>query len=106
MLIFWDAEFTDFIDCELISIGMVSEDGQHELYLEVQDFDLSKCRAFVQSTVWSQLGQVAGASVSRGGWESAYETGSRDSPLLPIRNMTEIYWRMRWRESTAADSGS
>ncbi|WP_230371728.1 hypothetical protein [Paludibacterium denitrificans] len=67
MLIFWDAEFTDFIDCELISIGMVSEDGQHELYLEVQDFDLSKCRAFVQSTVWSQLGQVAGASVSRGG---------------------------------------
>lgn len=39
MLIFLDIEFTDFIDCELISIGMVSEDGKHVLYLEVQDFD-------------------------------------------------------------------
>jgi len=39
MLIFLDIEFTDFVDCELISIGMVSEDGKHVLYLEVQDFD-------------------------------------------------------------------
>lgn len=65
MLIFLDTEFTDFIDCELISIGMVSEDGKHVLYLEIQDFDRSKCNAFVQSAVWSCLGQVDGAAVSK-----------------------------------------
>lgn len=57
MLVFPDCEFTDFIDCELISLAMVSEDGQHEIYLEVSDFDLKKCNAFVQSAVCSQLGQ-------------------------------------------------
>jgi len=41
MLVFLDTKFTDFIDCELISIGIVSEDGRHECYLEVQDFDRS-----------------------------------------------------------------
>ncbi|BBH12272.1 3'-5' exoribonuclease [Chromobacterium haemolyticum] len=65
MLIFLDTEFTDFIDCELISIGMVSEDGLHVLYLEVQDFDRLKCKAFVQAAVWSQLGKVDGASISK-----------------------------------------
>lgn len=65
MLVFLDTEFTDFIDCELISIGMIGEDGRHELYLEVQDFDHSKCNAFVQSTVWSQLGRIDGAIVRK-----------------------------------------
>lgn len=65
MLIFLDTEFSDFIDCELISIGMVSEDGQHECYLEVQDFDRAKCNSFVQSAVWSQLGKFDDAKVSK-----------------------------------------
>lgn len=65
MLVFLDTEFTDFTDCELISVGMVSEDGQRELYLEVQDFDRSKCNAFVQSTVWANLGLIEGASVHK-----------------------------------------
>lgn len=65
MLVFLDTEFTDFIDCELISIGMVGEDDKHVLYLEVQDFDRSKCNAFVQSAVWSQLGQIEGALVRK-----------------------------------------
>ena len=63
MLIFLDTEFTDFIDCELISIGMVSEDGKHVLYLEVQDFDRTKCNNFVQSAVLSNLDQVDGVMV-------------------------------------------
>lgn len=67
MLVFLDTEFTDFIDCELISIGLVGEDGRYELYLEVQDFDRSKCNAFVQSTVWPQLGLIDGASVRKAG---------------------------------------
>lgn len=57
MLLFLDTEYTDALDCELISIGMVSEDGQHELYLEIQDFDRAKCNSFVQSAVWAHLGQ-------------------------------------------------
>ncbi|QOD82937.1 hypothetical protein [Chromobacterium haemolyticum] len=65
MLIFLDTEFSDFIDCELISIGMVSEDGKHVLYLEVQDFDRSKCNPFVQSNVWATLGQIDGAVVRK-----------------------------------------
>lgn len=32
MLIFIDTEFTDFAHCELISIALVSDDGQHEFY--------------------------------------------------------------------------
>lgn len=65
MLIFVDTEFTDFIDCELISIGMVSEDGRHELYLEVKDFDRSKCNAFVQAAVCTQLGRIEGAQIGK-----------------------------------------
>lgn len=65
MLVFLDTEFTDFIDRELISIGMVSQDGKHELYLEVQDFDRSKCNSFVQSSVWSQLGHIEEAIVRK-----------------------------------------
>jgi hypothetical protein len=65
MLLFLDCEFTDFIDCELISVGMVSDDGRYELYLEVVDFDRSKCNAFVQSAVWRQLGRIEGAQIRR-----------------------------------------
>ncbi len=65
MLVFLDTEFTDFVDCELISIGMVSEDGRHEFYLEVQDFDRSTCSDFVQSTVWSCLGRINGVVVRK-----------------------------------------
>lgn len=65
MLIFLDTEFTDFIDCELISIGMVSEDGQHSLYLEVQDFDRNKCNAFVQREVWANLGRIKSSVIRK-----------------------------------------
>lgn len=38
MLIFLDCEFTGFIDIDLISIGMVSDDERHEFYAERNDF--------------------------------------------------------------------
>ncbi len=65
MLVFIDCEFTDFIDCELISLAMVSEDGRHNIYLELTDFDRTKCNAFVQSAVCSQLGQLPAVRVCR-----------------------------------------
>lgn len=50
MRLFLDTEFTDFIDCELISIGIISEEG-HEFYAERNDFDKNRCNAFVVAAV-------------------------------------------------------
>lgn len=56
MLLFLDTEFTDFTDCSLISIGLVSEDGTFEFYGERTDFDYDACNSFVRSNVWAHLG--------------------------------------------------
>lgn len=64
MVVFLDTEFTDFIDCELISIGMVTEDGR-DFYAEVQDFDIAKCNDFVRGAVCDALGRTVNACVSR-----------------------------------------
>jgi hypothetical protein len=56
MRVFVDTEFTDFLDCELISIALVAEDGR-EFYGELSDFDTSICSAFVREAVLPQLGQ-------------------------------------------------
>ena len=48
MLIFLDTEFTTLdSDRELLSLGMVSEDGQHQLYLENRDYPRKSCSDFV-----------------------------------------------------------
>ncbi|WP_168190864.1 hypothetical protein [Aquitalea aquatilis] len=65
MLIFLDTELTNLIDREMISIGMVTEDGQYKLYLEVKDFDQSKCNSFVKSAVLPQLGFIDEACMYR-----------------------------------------
>lgn len=51
MLIFLDTEFADFADREPISIRMVSEDGRHVFYSELQDFDRDRCNSFVRTKV-------------------------------------------------------
>ena len=56
MKLFCDTEFTDFIDCELISIGIVDENGR-EFYAEVTDFARERCSGFVVETVLPLLGQ-------------------------------------------------
>ena len=66
MLIFLDTEFTDSLDCDLISIGMVSEDGEHELYLERSDYRMEWCNSFVHAAVLPQLGS-ARSGHDRGG---------------------------------------
>lgn len=55
MRLFLDTEFTDFIDPEMISIGIVSEDGR-EFYAECNDFDRRKCSDFVKMAVLPLLG--------------------------------------------------
>ncbi|MBC8741696.1 3'-5' exoribonuclease [Paraburkholderia sp. UCT31] len=61
---FVDCEFTDFLDCELISIAIVSETGD-EFYAEVTDYNDSYCSAFVREAVLPKLGQYAGRMMSK-----------------------------------------
>lgn len=55
MKIFIDTEFTDFIDCHLISLGMVTEHGE-EFYAEVPYPDKA-CSTFVREVVIPMLGK-------------------------------------------------
>lgn len=59
MLIFIDTEFTDFNHPQLISIGLVTEDGKNEFYGERRDFPVNECSSFVRSNVLPMLGPVA-----------------------------------------------
>lgn len=54
--VFVDTEFTDFINCDLISVGLVTEDGR-EFYGERSDFDVASCSEFVRTAVLPQLGR-------------------------------------------------
>lgn len=65
MLLFLDTEFTDFIDCDLIAIGMVSEDGQHVFYAERSDYRQDWVSDFVRMAVQPYLGHEAGAVCTR-----------------------------------------
>jgi len=56
MKLFLDTEFTDFIDCDLIAIGIVSEDGK-EFYAERNEVDVGRCSAFVREVVLPLLGK-------------------------------------------------
>jgi hypothetical protein len=57
MLLFLDTEFTAFIDIDLISIGIVSEDGLHEFYAERSDYRRDWASDFVKDAVVPHLGQ-------------------------------------------------
>lgn len=65
MLLFLDTEFTDFLNIDLISIGMVSEDDQHTFYGERTDFNYDWCNEFVRSAVLAHLGEDPAAKVKR-----------------------------------------
>lgn len=57
MRVFLDTEYTNPSDRELISIGMVSEDGKQQLYIERSDFPTVQCSVFVVKHVLPQLGE-------------------------------------------------
>jgi hypothetical protein len=54
--IFIDTEFTDFIDCHLISLGMAAESGE-DFYAEVPYPD-TVCSYFVREAVIPLLGKI------------------------------------------------
>lgn len=51
MYLFLDTEFTDFRTCDLISLGLVSEDGEHEYYVEISDYKVEWQSDFVRDVV-------------------------------------------------------
>lgn len=53
--LYLDTEFTDLLNCELLSIGIVADDGS-EFYAERSDADLSQCGDFCRVAVLPQLG--------------------------------------------------
>ena len=54
MRLFVDTEFTDLLECDLLSIGIVSEDG-HEFYAESSDTDWTKSGDFARVAVLPKL---------------------------------------------------
>ena len=64
MLVFLDTEFTDFALPDLISIGLVAENGR-EFYAERTDYRRAECNDFVRATVLPLLGRVPGAACRR-----------------------------------------
>lgn len=64
MLVFLDTEFTDPLECELISVALVTEDGRY-LYAELSDYDQTRCSQFVRAAVLPQLGNIPGTETSR-----------------------------------------
>lgn len=62
--IFIDTEFTDFIDCHLISLGMAAESGE-DFYVEVPYPDKA-CSEFVREAVIPLLGKIPHAQCEFG----------------------------------------
>lgn len=50
-ILFIDTEFTDFINTEIISLGIVSLDGADEFYVEISDYNPRICSEFVRMNV-------------------------------------------------------
>lgn len=63
MLVFLDTEFTDFVQIDLISIGLVTEDGR-EFYAERNDYRREDCSSFVVTEVLPLLNRIPGAKCS------------------------------------------
>ena len=55
MRLFLDTEYTDPEHQQLISVGIISEDGQHSFYGELNDYDESLCNRFVCENVLPHL---------------------------------------------------
>ena len=55
MRLFLDTEFTSPETKQLISIGIISEDGLHSFYAELNDYDQSLCNRFVRENVLPHL---------------------------------------------------
>lgn len=74
MLLFLDTEYTDPLNIDLISLGLVSEDGKHEFYCERTDFQESWCNTFVRTAVLPRTGQRPDLQTDRAGLRARLAT--------------------------------
>ena len=65
MILFLDTQFTDFVQPELISIELVSEDGCWAFYAERTDLNFDLCNVFVKESVLPRLGLPEGVPGGR-----------------------------------------
>jgi hypothetical protein len=61
--VFIDTEFTDFLDPQLISIGLVAQSGE-EFYAELP-YEVRECSEFVKEAVLPLLGYAPHAEMSK-----------------------------------------
>ncbi|MRT30412.1 3'-5' exoribonuclease [Herbaspirillum sp. CAH-3] len=61
--VFIDTEFTDFLDPQLISIGLVAQSGE-EFYAELP-YEVRECSEFVKAAVLPLLGYAPHAEMSK-----------------------------------------
>jgi len=104
MLIFFDTEFTELgLDPQLISIGLVTEDGQRELYVELDDtYEIADCSDFVREFVLPHL-QGGNARMplqelplKLGNWLEAFEE--------PVQLATDsLHWDWPWIQKIFSD---
>lgn len=52
MFLFFDTEFSDFKFMDLLSIGIISEDGNYNFYAEIEDCPKINCSDFVKKVVF------------------------------------------------------
>ncbi|QHE90391.1 hypothetical protein PI93_000085 [Pandoraea fibrosis] len=99
--IYIDTEFTDIAAPELVSLGMVAEDGR-EFYGELNDIPIERCSSFVLANVLPQLGTVPAQMMSLialGGavrtWMQSFE-GQKQRPVICYDHPVdvELLWRL------------
>ena len=97
MKVFIDTEFTDLVDMDMISIGLVTEDGL-EFYAERNDFDVGLCNDFVRSQVLPLLRAPGAVVYSKPDLLHAVDTWlsqfKDDRPVICYDNMCD--WSLLW----------
>lgn len=107
MLIFFDTEFSDLsVDSRLVSIGLVSEDGEHEFYAELSDtYEIDDCGEFTKLTV---LPLLEGGSARMTMRELALRLGSwLEGFEQPVTLATDsLAWDWPWIQKIFGEIGT
>jgi hypothetical protein len=64
MMLFIDTQYTDLGDGELISLGMVSKNLEHEFYAERLDFNRDACSESLKTQIFPLLGKTPHAQLT------------------------------------------
>jgi hypothetical protein len=64
MMLFIDTQYTDLGDGELISLGMVSKNLEHEFYAERLDFNRDACSESLKAQIFPLLGKIPDAQLT------------------------------------------